>query len=267
MYILSVTFFVLSELYLFFNTSWFWLLILSIFSYFALRARAKEEYSYSKILIVPVLFLLLSFYLYRIIDFSFPFNQIYLIALSFAFNVFLKVYSQSNRQSSAFQIIPLITSAMMAFVFFHADFFEGFFWKEAILFIGVAVLMESDRKMFSIFEKQSIFSEAQEEEKQIDGGLEIKVTEIHSPTDFASRPIAFSVVASVVLVELAWILSFLPINFLSLAGIWLAAFFIIREVSLLFYKKLFSWRIFLPELALVAVLLTIIMVTATWEIY
>jgi len=267
MYILPAIFLALSEIYLFFNTSWFWLLVLSVFSYFALRAKAKEEYNYFKILIVPVLFLLLNFYLYRIIDFNFPINQIYLIALSFIFAVFLKVYSQNNRQSSAFQIIPLITSGMIAFIFFHANFFEGFFWKEALLFMGVMVLMESDRKIFSIFEKSSISSEVQGEIKQINEGVEIKLTEIHSPTDFASRPIAFSVVASVVMVELAWILSFLPINFLSLAGIWLASFFIVREVALLFHKKLFSWKIFLPELALVVILLVIIMTTATWKIY
>ena len=263
MLILPFVFFILSEIYLFFDASWFWMLILVIFSYLVLRSKAKEEYEYFRALIVPVLFLFLNFYLYRVIDFSFPINQIHLIILAFIFAIFLKVYSQKNRQSYAFHIIPLITSGLLAFIFFHANLFENFFLKEAFLFLGIIILMEGDRKIFSIFEKPLMI----DDERRGNQANEIKISEINSPTDFASKPIVFSIVASMVLVELAWILNFLPINFVSLAGIWLVGFFLTREVALLFHKKLFSWRIFLPELALMAILLVIIMSTATWKIY
>ncbi len=263
MFIIPAIFFILSEIYLFFDASWLWLLILAIFSYFVLKSKAKEEYRYFRILIVPVLFLFLNFYLYQVIDFSFPINQIHLIVLTAIFAIFLKVYSQKNRQSYAFHIIPLITSGLLAFIFFHANLFENFFLKEAFLFLGIIILMEGDRKIFSIFEKPLMI----DNEQKINQANEIKISEINSPTDFASKPVVFSILASMVLVELAWILNFLPINFMSLAGIWLVGFFLAREVALLFHKKLFSWRIFLPELALMAVLLAIIMSTATWKIY
>jgi hypothetical protein len=263
MFITPAIFFILSEIYLFFNTSWFWLLILVIFSYFTLRSKAKEEFEYFRALIVPILFLFLNLYLYRVIDFSFPVNQIYLIILAAIFAIFLKIYSQKNRQSYAFHIIPLITSGLLAFIFFHADLSTNFFLKEALLFLGIVILMEGDRKIFSIFEKPLMI----DDEQKVNQANEIKISEINSPTDFASKPIAFSIVASMVLVELAWILNFLPINFVSLAGIWLVGFFLTRETALLFHKKLFSWRIFLPELALMAILLVIIMTTATWRIY
>lgn len=263
MFITPAIFFILSEIYLFFNASWFWLLILAIFSYYVLKSKSKEEFGYFRILIVPILFLALNFYLHRVINFTFPINQIHLIVLAVIFAIFLKIYSQKNRQSYAFHIIPLITSGLLAFIFFHADLSTNFFFKEALLFLGIIILMEGDKKIFSIFEKPSMIDDRQKENQKI----EIKISEINSPTDFASKPIAFSIVASMVLVELAWILNFLPINFVSLAGIWLVGFFLTREVALLFHKKLFSWRIFLPELALMAILLAIIMSTATWNIY
>lgn len=267
MLILPAIFFILSEIYLFFNASWFWLLILAIFSYYALKSKSKKEYRYFRVLITPTLFFALNLYLHRVINFDFPVNQIYLIILAVIFAIFLKFYSQKNRQSQLFHIIPLITSGLMAFIFFHADLSKSFFLKEALLFLGIMILLESDRKIFSIFKKIPVLNNYQRKNQEIIKETEMKITEINSPTDFASKPIVFSIVASIVLVELAWILNFLPINFVSLAGIWLVGFFLTRETALLFHKKLFSWRIFLPELALMAVLLVIIMSTATWRIY
>jgi len=260
MLILPSIFFILSEIYLFFNTSWLWLLILLFFVYFGIKAKAKNEFKHFFILIVPTLFFVLNFYLYRVIDFDFPFNQIHLLILTGIFWSFLQIYSQKNRESYAFQIIPLVTAGLMAFIFFHADFLEHFLIKEVVFFIGIMILLEGERKIFSIFKdlkkNQTIINES-----------EIKLTEIFSPTDFISKPMVFSFMASVVLIELAWILNFLPINFLSLAGIWLSAFFLIRESIILFHKKLFSWKIFLPELGIISFLIFIIMITATWGIY
>lgn len=267
MLVLPGIFLLLSELYLFFDASWFWLLILVVFSYYALRSKSKDEFNYFRVLILPILFFASNFYLYRVINFDFPVSQIYLIISAVIFAIFLNVYSQKNRQSYIFHIIPLITSGLMAFIFFHADLSENFFLKEVFLFLGVMILLENDRKIFSIFEKSPNINNQQKENQEIAKETEVKMTEINSPTDFASKPIAFSIVASIVLVELAWILNLLPINFLSLAGIWLAGFFLSRETALLFHKKLFNWRIFLPELALMAILLVIIMTTATWKIY
>jgi hypothetical protein len=260
MLILPGIFLILSELYLFFDASWFWLLVLCIFSYFSIKSKTKDDYEYFRILIIPPLFFFLNLYLYRVIDFIFPINQLYLIALAVIFGVFLRIYAQKNRETYAFQIIPLATAGFMSFLFFHADFLQNFFLKEIIFFTGILFLLEGDRKMFSIFKNSK-------ENQEVIGEKEIKLTEITSPTDFISKPIIFSLIASIVLVELAWILNFLPINFISLAGIWLSFFFLSRESIILFHKKLFSWKIFLPELAMIGILIFVIMITATWGIY
>ena len=260
MLILPTIFLVLSEIYLFFDASWFWLLVLSLFSYFVIRSKSKDEFKRFSILIVPTLFFALNFYLYRVIDFVFPFNQLHLLVLTGVFAIFLHFYSQKNRESQLFQIVPLIVAGLMSFIFFHADFFHNFFLKEIIFFIGCFLLMEADRKASSIFKDSG--EKEEETEKR-----EIKLTETSLPNDFFSRPAAFSLIASVILVEMAWILNFLPINFLSLAGVWVSCFFLVRESIILFYKKLFSWKIFLLESGMIAFLIFIIMITATWKIY
>ena len=224
-------FFVLAELFFLTKASIFWLIVILIFVYFALRRSVSAEFKNFFVLATPLLFLGLILILQRIYQFNFWPWHLYLLLVLVVFYFLLHFYRRSDRQSYFFQIFPLVAAALVSFVFFRSNIFENFLWKELLMFGGAFLILEGDRK--------------------------ITKPEANS---------LFSWVGALVFLELGWLLNFLPINFLSLAGIWLAAFYLTREFILLIYRNSFTWRLFLTQAFLVLILMALIVFSSSWQL-
>jgi hypothetical protein len=69
-----------------------------------------------------------------------------------------------------------------------------------------------------------------------------------------------------ILVEFFWLLNLWPINIVSLVGIWLAGFYLIREFMILSVKNAFNWKTFWPQMVLILILVFLLMVSANWMV-
>ena len=242
--IFLIIFFALGEFFVFSGGSWFWLLVILLFGYFVIRNFSRPEFKNFRALAMPFLFLLLGLMVHRSFVLSFWPSQFYLLGLTLTFHLFIRFYSQLKKSLFFFTLFSILTAGLAGFFFFRSNILQGFLGKELLLFVAIWMILETDRKIFGLLRAQSI-------EEGSAGGASF-------------YPAVFSIIVSGVLVELAWILTFLPINFISLMVIWLAMFYLVREFLVLIGQNSFRWRVFWPHLAIVAVLASLLMISASW---
>jgi len=234
----SLIFFLLSEIIFLTKLSGFWCFILIVFAFFIWRRSASADFKKISVLMAPALFLILNLVLHRLYDFSWWGWQLHIVLLAGFFYLILYCHSQPERFPVFFQIFPLFGAGLVGFLFFRSNLFADFFWKEVLLLFGTFIILESDRRVI----------------------LNLKKAEDNS------NNFLWSVIPAVIFLELAWLFNFLPINFLSLAGIWLILLYLWREFVFLFFRRLFNWRQFLPQLALALIIVAMIMFTSGWKI-
>jgi hypothetical protein len=78
--------------------------------------------------------------------------------------------------------------------------------------------------------------------------------------------VLITLVPVTILLEFAWILNFLPVNFLSIGAVWLIIFVLVNELWILNAENQFSLRYYLPEMIFALVLMVLILVSSSWRI-
>lgn len=225
-------FFILEEFYFLSNFSFFWFLILTLFLYYAFFRWCSPALKNFFFLSLPVLIIL--FFLSRLNLFSLPvfLKHFFLLFLACLFLFLLYLYRKLPRGSLFFYFFPYLFCFLLIFSFFSSNPLENYFLKELFLFLGLIFLFEADRFLLA---PQASF--------------------------------LFTLIPALLLTELAWLLNFLPLNLLVLSGIWLIFCYLLREFFFLWFKNLFQWRFYLPQLVLTLFLLFILLTLNPWFPY
>lgn len=241
----TIIFFLLAEVFALSSGFWFWLVLLLIFCYWALRKENHEDFQDISLVLASALIFFLNFILQNVLDISWIWRQIHVLILVGFFFSLLRFYRQpcSGWRKSIFPAILILATAFLGSWFFHAGILNGLFWKEFFLFAGLLIIFRAGQRV--VF--KSLTAEKSEDSRFL-------------------FPWAGNILAVLVLTELAWFLGFLPINFLSLAGIFLLCFFLVWEFFNWFWQKDAHFSKFLFNALLVIILIIIIMASANWLI-
>jgi len=227
--------FLLAEIYYFSGFNNFWLAIILLFALYFLSWQFKEnENLKTKDLLFawPMAFSL-ALFLYFLSVYSWPnvFQQIFLIVSLIIFYFLNKFYQKYYHRPDFFRIFSPLIISIAAFLFFRSNLFQNFLLKEMIIFLSLFLFFEAYRQIFSR-DKNSVL---------------------------------MTLIPALILLEFAWVLNFLPINFLSIAVIWLILFILTNEWELLIYQDQFNLRHYLPEVIFAAVLITLILLSSSWK--
>lgn len=238
-------FFSISEIFLLTKGGLFWLIVVLIFSVFCFRKFVHPDLKRFWILFPPVLLVFISFLLLKFLDVSVGIGQVFLLILLGFFYAILRFYADFKLFGYVLNALMMLIAGIMSFLFFRADVLQEFFGKEIFLFLCLLFLFEADRNVAPIFIKND-----NGEEKNDTTGLRL----------------AYVVIPSLILVEFFWLLNLWPINIVSLVGIWLGVFYLIREFVFLSFKKDFHWKTFWPQVVLTIVLVFLLMMSASWMV-
>lgn len=235
-----IVFLILSELFALFGGAWFWLLVLLAFIYWIFRRENDEDFQDISLVGTSLLLFFLNFYIQTILDFGFLAKQIHILVLLAIFVGLLKFYNKpaSSWRVSSFPVILILASSFLGIWFFKAGILEGLFLKELLFFIGVVLIFRSGQRI--------VFLPFESEENKF--------------------PWLSNILAALVLTQLAWVISFLPINFLSLGGVWLLCFYLAWEFFNWFWRRHIHFSRFLAQAAWIIILIIIIMTSASWVI-
>lgn len=230
--------FLTASLYLWKNFSSFWLVIATIFFIAYLFHRFKTEGDSFKETFFRVWPLTLLFVLFLITPKIFHWTnitaQFFILVGYLSFYFLFILYRRLMPSPDFFRVFSPIIFGIMAYFFFRSNLFENFFWKQLAFFIALYFYLESYRYLFQLKSKK------------------------HALT---------TLILAFVLLEFLWVLNFLPINFLSLAGIWLILFILANEILLLVIQNLFNLKHFLPEVVFSAFLIILILVSTSWQMF
>lgn len=233
----SFIFFLLGEILFLTKLSGFWFFVLVAFAFFAWRHFAPKEFRKIRILAVPIIFLVLNLVLHNIYVFPWWAWQVHLLILTACFYYIAYCYRDPQRFPVFFRIFPILPLALAGFIFFRANIFENFVWKEIWLFLEVILLLEGDRQT------QLSLNQA----------------------GFKKPAFLWSVIPAVVFLELAWFFLFLPVTAFNLTGVWLILFYLWLEASRLAWQEKFCWREFAPQLFLALIMIVLVLLTGSWK--
>lgn len=233
----SLIFFLLGEILFLTKLSGFWFFVLVAFAYFSWRHFAAADFRKIRILAVPIVFLILNLVLHNIYVFPDWAWQLHLLILTACFYYIAYCHREPQRFPVFFRIFPIFPLALAGFIFFRANIFENFIWKEVLLFLEMVFLLEGDRQT------QLSFNQA-------------------GPK---SSSFLWSAIPAAVFLELSWFFLFLPITAVSLTGAWLILFYLWIEASHLIWKEGFNWREFAPQLFLALIMIVLVFLTGTWH--
>jgi len=228
----------LSEIYYLSGFSNFWLAVVLIYFIYTLSTYLKtgenEQIDSKSFFLAWPLSFLFGIFLFFPSVFLWPavLRQIYLIAGLVLFDFIIKFYKKHCYHIEFFRFFSPIVFLPFSFLFFRSNLFSGFFFKEIIFFLSLFLLFESYRQIFST-KKTSIL---------------------------------ITFIPVLVLLEFAWILNFLPVNFLSLGAIWLILFVLINELWILNAENQFNFRYYLPEIVFALILVVLILISSSWRI-
>lgn len=227
--------FLLAELYFVSGFSYFWLIVAWLFAFYFLTQQFEgiEEWEGKSLYLAYPMALLFGVFLYFPKNFTWTTvtNQVFLIIGYVVFYFLAKLYRRYCYRPDFFRIFGPIAVAPMAFLFFRSNLFKNFFWKELVVFLLLLFFFEVYRQIFAK-KKYSI---------------------------------ALSLIPAFVLLEFAWVLNFLPINFLSIMGVWLIIFVLTNEFWLLNCDRQFKLKFFLPELIFGLILIAVILISGSWR--
>ncbi|MCX8015753.1 MAG: hypothetical protein N2692_00345 [Patescibacteria group bacterium] len=228
--------FLSSVIYLWKNFSYFWLVFAILFFFYYLFERLKTEESSFKQNFFRIWPLFLVFILFLIVPQVFQWtnitSQIFIIIGYLVLYPLIIFYKRFMQSPDFFRIFSPIVFGAMAYFFFRSNLFENFFFKQLLFFLALYLYLESYRYLF----------ELQNQNRSL-----------------------IALVPAFVLLEFLWVLNFLPINFLSLAGVWLILFILANETMLLTIQNLFNFKHFLPEVIFSAILISLILTSSTWQ--
>ena len=241
MWFYSLIFFILSQIFILTHGSLWWLAIILIFACFVSNKIISTKFKKFPTIGLFVIFLLFNFLFYRIFNIEVIWQEIHIIILSGLFWFFIQslknISKGSKKKEIRWQFLSFVSTTFLSVWFFYSNIHENFFWKELILFLGIFLIFWAEREILFVM-----------------NNMRYRKTAI---LDFA---------LPIILVEFAWVISFLPINFLSLAGIWLAGFYLCREFAVSYWENKFHWKTFLPKTILIVIFVIIIMASANWKI-
>ncbi len=232
-YLLS---FLLAEIYLLKHFELFWLVLAIFFAGYFLFKKFQDSEASTKAnlfkIFSPLLLLILLLLLPKIFPWTMITAQIFLVPSYIIFYLFLFVYRRFSSSPDFFRIFSPLLFGFVAYLFFRSNLFENFLIKQLAVFFALFLSFESYRYLFR-------FSN--------------------------SNRSLISFIPAFVLLEFLWVLNFLPINFLSLAGVWLVLFVLANEIILLTIQNCLNLRHFLPEVAFSFVLIVLILVSSSWQ--
>lgn len=228
--------FLSSVIYLWKNFSYFWLFVAILFFFYYLFGRFKiEENSFKQnffriwpLILVFILFLITP----QIFQWTRITSQIFTIIGYLIFYPLIIFYKRFMQSPDFFRIFSPLVFGAMAYFFFRSNLFENFFFKQLLFFLALYLYLESYRYLF----------ELQNQNRSL-----------------------IALVPAFVLLEFLWVLNFLPINFLSLAGVWLILFVLANEIMILIIQNLLNLKHFLPEVIFSAILIALILTSSTWQ--
>lgn len=228
--------FLSSVIYLWKNFSYFWLFVAILFFFYYVFERLKTEESSFKQNFFRIWPLVLSFTLFLITPQIFQWtnitSQIFIIIGYLVFCPLIIFYKRFRQSPDFFRVFSPIIFGVMGYFFFRSNLFEDFFFKQFLFFLALYLYLESYRYLF----------ELQNQNRSL-----------------------IALVPAFVLLEFLWVLNFLPINFLSLAGVWLILFILANEMMILTIQNLFNLKYFLPEVVFSAILIILILTSSTWQ--
>jgi len=229
--------FVLSEIYYLSGFSNFWFTIVLLYSvyWFINFLKLKNEALAKKTFFFAwPLVLLFGVFLFfpSVFVWSTVLEQIYLICGFIIFYFLIRFYKKSCIYIDFFRFFSPLIILPFSFLFFRSNLFSDFFLKQLLLFISLFFLFESYRQIF-----------------------------VNKKTN-----ILITLVPVTILLEFAWILNFLPVNFLSIGAVWLIIFVLVNELWILNAENQFSLRYYLPEMIFALVLMVLILVSSSWRI-
>jgi hypothetical protein len=131
------------------------------------------------------------------------------------------------------KFIPVISSLFLAIWFFYSGILEYFFWKEIILFSITLILFKAIKRIF--LKKQ----------KKKNNYIELSI--------------------SLILLEFAWVLGFLPINFLNLSFIWVIGFYLCQEFFVLISEKKFNKKEIILKISIALIIFLTIIISSNWQ--
>ncbi len=230
--IITIIFLTISQFLIFSEFSYFWLIILAIFSFYNWRKLANEELKKFSIIFSPTMILTLSLIFLRWSNMDLLWKEFWILILIIFFFLISRFFQKKSIfRQQVLSVIFYISLIYIAIWFFYLGPLENFFIKQLILFISPLIILEGKRFLFG--NKSSWLS---------------------------------SFVATLIMLELGWVLSLLPINFLSLAGIWVLSSYIVSEfLEILWQDSKFGAK-FIIQVASVIILSLIIFVSSSWQI-
>jgi len=230
--------FLLTEIYLYTGFSSFWLILSALYFFYQLAKRFKEGESIQKQNFFESFPLSLFFVVFLVLPQIFLWtkitSQIIIIFGFIAFYFLIHLYQRFYKSFDFFRLYAPIVFGALSYFFFRSNLFKDFFFKELLMFFALFFFFESYRFIFKLNGK---------------------------------APAIFSIVPTFILLEFLWILNFLPVNFLTLAMIWLILFVLINEVWLLNAQKMLNLKHFLPEVVFSAVLVLVLLLTSSWRMF
>lgn len=230
--------FLLTEIYLYSGFATFWLIVSTLYFLYQLAKRFKEGESLQKqnfFEAFPLTFLFIIFLvLPQIFHWTKATSQIIIILGFIGFYFLTRLYQRFYKSFDFFRLYAPIVFGILSYLFFRSNLFEAFFFKELLMFFALFLFFESYRYIFKLNGK---------------------------------APAIFSIVPTFILLEFLWILNFLPVNFLTLAMIWLIFFVLTNEIWLLNAQKMLNLKHFLPEVVFSAVLVVVLLLTSSWRMF
>jgi hypothetical protein len=230
--------FLLTEIYLYSGFATFWLIVSTFYFLYQLAKRFKEGESLQKqnfFEALPLTFLFIIFLvLPQIFHWTKATSQIIIILGFIGFYFLIRLYQRFYKSFDFFRLYAPIVFGILSYLFFRSNLFEAFFFKELLMFFALFLFFESYRYIFKLNGK---------------------------------APAIFSIVPTFILLEFLWILNFLPVNFLTLAMIWLIFFVLTNEIWLLNAQKMLNLKHFLPEVVFSAVLVVVLLLTSSWRMF